>query len=387
MTATQAKQEGFSLIELMVAMAVFMLICGAAISLFWQQQLASQTMTGQVGLNLSLRSAIAQMEVDLANAGSGFLPTANMPSWPIGVTVVNNVVAAGDTCKTDSYTYGPSCFDQLNIISADSTPPIQPTDSTGTPGPCSDTSTGTAYGQAASGSTLAATASNYHNGDQLLFLNTQGQMTSVVLNNDAVVSGGAVKFRFNATDSHGLTAADDDPLNIASCEGTRPCSLCYDLADTANCSNLVNPSRTVKGFCGSDWILKLSPVIYAVNTSDSSNPRLTRQVGLSGTPRTVMDQIIGFKVGASIWNGANTFADQGQYVYDASTYTNNASNLGNPDMAFNFTLVRSIRLSVIGRTTPDWRGTYTYRNGFDSGPYEVQGFAAVVNPRNMSMND
>jgi hypothetical protein len=102
-----------------------------------------------------------------------------------------------------------------------------------------------------------------------------------------------------------------------------------------------------------------------------------------------MEQILGFKVGATIWNDASTnttdqFAMSGLYQYDASTYCNVTCP---GDMAFNFAVVRSVRVSIIGRTAPDWRGTYTYRNTFDNGPYQVQGVAVVVNPRNMSMND
>jgi prepilin-type N-terminal cleavage/methylation domain-containing protein len=388
--------KGFSLLELVVAMAVFLLISGAALSLFRQQQLASQGLTGQVGLNLSLRNAVSQLQMDLANAGSGYYQSQNMPSWPVGVTLVNNVVPQGNSCYTaGTFTYGANCFDQLNIITganAATNPPVQPTDSTGVAAPplahCSDTSTGVAYGQAAPGLTLAATAALYNRGDQLLFLSSNGtQITSVVLTQPPVVAGGAVKFNFNATDVHGLNTRDHDPLDITTCHGNRPCSLCYDPADGANCTNTVNFSRTTKQFCASDWILKVNAIIYKVNSTDRANPLLTRQVGINGNPETVMEQVIGFKAGASIWNGANTFADQGQYVYDASTYTNDPNNLGNANMAYNFTLVRSVRISLIGRTVPDFRGTYTYRNGFDNGPYQVQGVAVVVNPRNLSMND
>jgi type II secretory pathway pseudopilin PulG len=386
------RRNGFSLLELIVAMGVFMLISGVAVTLFRDQQIASQNLAGQVGLNLSLRNAVAQIQMDLANAGSGYFPGLNMPSWPVGVTLKNNVVANGQSCYTaGTFTYGPTCFDQINIITAAASPITQPTDSRGLTGlgHCSDTSTANStYGQAAAGKTLAQTADLYAAGDQLLFLNAGGtQITTVVLTRDPVVSGNAVKFTFNLTDQNGLNTAGSDPLNITNCDGNRPCSLCFNAGD-ANCSNIPGTSsRTTKQFCSSDWILKLAPIIYKVNSADPANPVLTRQVGLNGNPETVMEQVIGLKAGASIWNGANTFADQGQYVYDASTYTNDPNNLGNNNMAYNFSLVRSLRISVIGRTVPDRRGTFLYRNGFDNGPYVVQGIAVVVNPRNMSMND
>jgi type II secretory pathway pseudopilin PulG len=387
------RRNGFSLLELIVAMGIFMLISGVALTLFRDQQIASQGLTGQVGLNLSLRNTVAQMQMDLANAGSGYFPGVNMPSWPVGVTLQNNVVQNGQSCYTaGTFTYGPTCFDQINIITADATnPPVNTTNSSGLAVPalsyCSYTDTGVAYSQAAPGLTLAQTAANYKRGDQLLFLNAGGTLiTTVVLTHRAQVVGNAVKFQFNATDQNGLNTVGNDPLNITTCDGTRPCSLCFNAGDP-NCSNPDNTSRTTKTFCASDWILKLAPIIYQVNSADPTNPVLTRQVGVNGNPETVMEQVIGLKAGASIWNGANTFADQGQYVYDASTYTNNPNNLGGNNMAYNFSLVRSVRISVIGRTVPDFRGTYKYRNGFDNGPYQVQGIAVVVNPRNMSMND
>jgi len=390
------RRNGFSLLELIVAMGIFMLISGFAITLFRDQQVASQGLTGQVGLNLSLRDTVSQMQMDLANAGSGYFPGVNMPSWPVGITLTNNVVQTGQSCYTaGTFTYGPTCFDQLNIITAaDSTtdPPTQATDSSGLPGGgnCSDTSTGVAYVQAASGLTLAQTAVNYRTGDQLLFLNAKGtQITTVVLTRNGRVSGNAVRVHFNATDGHGLNTVADDPLNITTCDGVRPCSLCsITSGDVANCSNL-NASRTTNQFCGSDWVLKLAPIIYQVDSTNPADPVLTRTQ--KGVTDTVMEQIIGLKVGATIWNsGATLFADQGQYVYDASIYCN--LNCSSPppaqgDMAYNFSLVRSVRISVIGRTVPDFRGYNTYRNGFDNGPYQVQGIAVVVNPRNMSMND
>ena len=402
-TAPRSLREGFSLIELVVAMAVFMVIAGAGISLFTQQQINSQTLTGQVGLNLSLRNAISQIQMDVANAGSGYFQSANMPSWPVGITIVNNVVAAGNTCKTGNYTYGSNCFDQLNIIAGadpNQFPPVNATDSTGwTPAAggspfahCSDTSTGVAYGQAATGFTLAQTAAEFKRGDQILFMNGTGaQISTAVLTHNAHVSGNAVRFHFNPTNPDGTNPGGPngtaDPLDITTCEGNQPCSL----TNPPGPPGQIRPMVTNQ-FCGGDWIMKLNPIIYAVDvTTDPNNPRLTRQVGSNGNPEIVMEQITGFKVGATIWNdaGAAGAANQGGYIYDASTYCNITCTpppaLG--DMAYNFTLVRSLRVSLIGRTAPDFRGTYIYRNGFDNGPYQVQGVAVVVNPRNMSMND
>lgn len=94
-----------------------------------------------------------------------------------------------------------------------------------------------------------------------------------------------------------------------------------------------------------------------------------------------MEQVIGFRVGASIWNDSNGFSsgpNGQQYYYDPSTF---------PNYANDFSQVRSIRISLIARTTPNPNPSYLFRNQFDNGAYQVEGAAAVVNPRNLSMND
>jgi len=140
--------RGFSLVELLVASAVFLLIAGAAFTLFAKQQLSSEVVQGQVGLNLALRNASAQLQIDLANAGSYYYQGVNVPGWPIGVSIVNNVPASGTSCYTASTnTYGANCFDKLNIIAAadpSNYPAVNATDSSGGTSPsanCSNTAT------------------------------------------------------------------------------------------------------------------------------------------------------------------------------------------------------------------------------------------------------
>jgi type II secretory pathway pseudopilin PulG len=379
--------RGFSILELLVASAVFMLIAGVAFTLFAKQQLSSEVVQGQAGLNLALRNAATQLQIDLANAGSYYYQGVNIPSWPVGVSIVNNVVASGSSCyDSTTKTYGANCFDQVNVISAadpNSYPPVYATDSTGgsTLANCSDTSTGVAYAQAASGLNLAQTAGKFKQNDQLLFLDSTGTLfTTVVLKADAVNTGTAVKFTFNATNTDGSNPYDAsqpnkyDPLHISDCLGASPCT--------------VN-NKLQKSYCGNDWILKLAPITYNVDLSDPTNPKLSRTQ--NGSTSTVMEQAIGFKIGAAIWNSSketdvSTCATGGGtcfYNYDSSTYTNTTAN----DMKYNFSLVRSVRVSLLGRTTPSSDPNYKFRNAFDNGPYQVQGIAVVVNPRDMSMND
>lgn len=381
------RNRGFTLVELLIAMAIFLLISKAAFQLFSQQQLSSEVVQGQVGLNMSLRNSATMLQVDLANAGSNFYRAVALSNvgWGIGVTIVNNAPASGSSCYTASTnTYGSTCFDQLNIISAADPatyPAINATDTTGSSSPsaCSSTSSGNAYGQAApansffpSGLSLAATAAKFKSGDQLLFLDSSGNfLTTAVLTADATVASGAVKFAFHATNTDGSNVYNPpsqiyDPLHITDCLGGSPC----------------NPgARLQTQFCGNDWIIKLAPAItYKVDTTtDPSNPALTRTV--SGTTLTVMEQVIGFKVGASIYNAAD---GQPNYNYVASSYSSDATAASD---AYNFNLIRAVRVSLLARTTPNNDPNYKFRNGFDNGPYQVQGTAVVVNPRDLSMND
>lgn len=366
--------SGFTLIELLVAVAIFSIVSAAAFSLFSQEQGAYSQQQGQVGLNIGLRNAMSMMEIDVANAGSGLLAGSNVPSWPVGVTFS---VPAPGTCynsATNPPTYGAACFDKLNVITASSgTVAINATDSTGASGAanCSDTSTGIAYGQAGALLTLTQTAQQYKSGDELLLVSSNGRKTTaVILNAVPTVAGAAVKFTFGATTSAGVNASD--PLSIAT------------LALTNNVVNDVWTDTTAfseqlsNQFCGPDWIIKLSPITYQVDTTDSSNPKLTRTQG--GATSTVMEEVIGFKVGASVWNDGTGGVDTtySSYYYDPSIFPNKPND---------FSLVRSIRISMIGRTTPSRNPASQFRNAFDHGAYQIQGAAVVVNPRNMSMND
>jgi type II secretory pathway pseudopilin PulG len=402
-------ERGTTLVELMVAVAVFIVISTVAFSLLNSQQNASIGANGRVGLNMALRNTASMLQMDLANAGNGYYQATqatNMAVGGLGVTLTNNVVAAtsGSGCYTAPTgsaalgTYGANCFDQLNIIQVDSTYPVlTATDSTGGTGiglNCSLTSSGHAYGNAS-----AALASNpYKIGDQLLFVQnstaTPQQYTSVVLTQIPTVTGSLVYFTFqptiSTTNSNGTfngvnTVGVNDPLNITTCSGVTPCP-----PNSVPAANVLLTNKFCAGGSATqgDWIIKLAPVTYHVQSltdyAGNQNPTLTRTQG--GVTTNVMEQVIGFKVGGTIWNDPTTSPDQSAYNYDASSYTLNPGSTGanNGANAYEFTLLRSIRVSLIGRTAPVYTQNYTYRNTFDQGPYQIQGTVVVVNPRNMN---
>jgi prepilin-type N-terminal cleavage/methylation domain-containing protein len=350
------RQSGFTLIELMVSLAVFLVVAGAAFSLFGAHAPLFSRQQNLAGLNITLRNIVTQMELDVVNAGNGYYPGTDIASWPIGVTV-NNSQPAG-CFNAANQTYTATCFDTLTIIAADSaTPPTHPdpaagscvaTDTVNTllvDMPPAPTWTGT----------LAAYAALFHNGDQMLLIKSDGsQMATTTLTAAGVVSGTKVQLTHSPT---GLNA--NDPLGITTYAANKG-------AGDAFANKLGNQ------FCQPDWALKLSWTRYTVDATDPTDPKLTRQ--LSGSnPEVLAEQIIGFKVGASLWSGV----DSGD-AYDFKNY-----NYSDYDPS----QVRSLRISLIGRTPPNVDPVANYRNSFDGGNYQIQAMSIGVNPRNLSMND
>ena len=222
--------QGFTLVELLVAMGIFLIVSSVAFSLFNQQQTSALLLRDQAGLNLALRNAITQMQVDIANAGSGYYQSGNMPSWPVGVTIVNTTMTSSSCYNQTGYpkAFNYQCFDQLNIIAAadpNTFPPVYVTNSAGGNSETANTSNttqGYAYVQlpVVSGTTWTAaqTANEFKSGDEVLFVtNTGQQFTTAKLTANASVVGSLVKLTFNATNSDGTNAPANDPLGITTC--------------------------------------------------------------------------------------------------------------------------------------------------------------------------
>ncbi len=347
------RPTGFSLVELLLALAIFLIVSATAFSLFNQHQPMFQQQQNLAAMNVGLRNAVAQLQIDLVNAGTGYYAGANIPNFPIGVTLINN--PAGSSCyNAAAHTYTASCFDRLNIMSTDpNVPPVHPEDIGSN---CVSTTSSTLFTEPATGLTVAQTAAEFHAGDQLLLVKSDGsQMATTILSKDGGVSGNKVQLQHNPTATNGTNTGANDPLGIST-----------------------NPNNKLgTTFCGNDWVLKLSPIAYYVDTTDPNNPKLMRS--RASVTAVVAEQIIGFKLGAALWN-ANT--DTETYNFDASTYGNPAGSA-----PYDYTLVRSVRISLIGRTPPNPGPTYTFRNTFDGGAYQIQGASVVVNPRNLSMKD
>jgi len=347
--------SGFSLMELMVAMAVFLVVGGAAVQLFRRHVPLFSQQQSQTAVNVAMRNAAAQMQIDLANAGSGYYQGINIPAWPVGVTIVNPVGA----CFTPPSTYAAGCFDTLNVISGDpNTPPANPTNLGGGAGVCSLTTNTTLYLQPIAPTTAAQLAALYNTGDEIMLVNGNGtQMSTVVLTAPGAVSGALVQLTHTATNIDGT-----DPVDMA--------------AGGLNIANLGETNVALNGgasklgtqFCNTDWAIKLAAITYSVDTvTNPANPSLVRTE--KGQTNVLADQIIGFKVGA--WNTATN-----QYEYNTTV-----------PYSSDWSTIQSVRLSMIGRTNPVTGAMAGFTNTFDNGPYKVEGISIVVNPRNLSMNN
>jgi hypothetical protein len=111
-----------------------------------------------------------------------------------------------------------------------------------------------------------------------------------------------------------------------------------------------------------------------VDASDSADPKLVRSTN-SASPEILAEQIIGFKIGASLWNGTATGAS------DYYKFNNYSCNAYDPSQ------IRALRVSPIARTSPTFASEFNFHNSFDNGNYQIQALSVGINPRNLSMND
>jgi prepilin-type N-terminal cleavage/methylation domain-containing protein len=376
------RPAGFTLVEFLIAMAIFMVVSGAVFAMFANNAPYFNRQQNFAAVNIALQNVVSQLQLDLVNAGTGYYPGTVIPSWPIGVTISNQPAGAGACNDAATFTYTAACFDTLNVLTINpNTPPSHPTNSAGSTAStaCSLTTASPFYIQANTGQTPAQTAAGFTAGDQVILVKSGGggggtkgpngststagtngaQINTFVLTGSPVVGPNNIALPFVASNADGTNSAANDPLDIS----------------TSN-----NSLNLGTSFCAADWVMKLEPTTYKVDVSNAQNPKLTRVQG--GKSDIIAEQIIGFKIGAATWN-ANSSATTPTYSF----YAQNASAASPSGYSSNFALVRSVRVTLVGRTNPNPDPTYKFRNTFDNGPYQVLGATVVINPRNMTMNN
>jgi hypothetical protein len=349
----------------MVAMGVFLIVGGAAVSLVRRHVPLFNTAQNQTNLNITLRNAVAQLQMEVVNAGTGFANGAAPVAFsPMGATIKK---AANPACRLAAV-YGPNCFDQLKLISVDgSVPALAPSSNaagtagidTTAAGPIFLTFPGNPAG--ATPAQYAAWAASLTAGTELMLVQGGTDITSptgqpsisiIVLGAPAVVNGSSIQLTPAAVAGVAGCAFGPlvDPLNI------------YDPAECPRFANSFKP--------GLDYVVKLiSGATYSVDATNPANPKLVR-TDAAGNQDIIAEQIIGFTVGA--WSSQKA---------GGAGYTTNPADY-NSDWAS----IRSIQIQLVARAAPNSDNPSTFQNAYDQGSYQVQGMSVVINPRNLNTN-
>jgi prepilin-type N-terminal cleavage/methylation domain-containing protein len=336
--AHSRNSRGFTMIELMVSMAVFLVIGGTAISLFSQHAKLFNDQQGTVGLNITLRNALSQIENDTVQAGNGFFGTLSTANTPVGITITNTAGA----------------FDSFYIIQA-GTPSGVPMDPAG--GNVSTTS-----GAVTLVPQAGITVANFPVGAEVLFMNSAGTQMTVAKVISSTAVGAKINLTYGPTNGNATHPANDGTNGIGN-----------DIF-CLTCAN--NPNILTSSFSPAfgDYVVPLTWVQYRVN---AQNQLIRTNSTQPNNFDIIADQIIGFKVGAATYQGAQgTGVSTAGYSFNAAT-----------DYNSQFSLVRSVRISIIGRTPPNQYSGSNFVNTFDGQHYKIEALSLVVNPRNLSMND
>jgi prepilin-type N-terminal cleavage/methylation domain-containing protein len=452
---TKKAQRGFTLIELLISVVVFLAVAGAAFSLFAQHVELVTKQQNLSSVNIGLRNAMSQLEMDLANSGQNLVnnvPTATQ-YFSLGVVIQNNVPGGAGVanCTPNTTTWGypvsSACFDSLAIInpklcsgcaSNSAFYPYVPVLRINDSADSMSSSTAISGSDANSVDTAivstATLAANFTAGDELLVLipnnttyvggvphctgNTGPSlygfssqsgycMTTVKLTANATVVGSAISLP-----SYVPSGSGGQPSGCPGASCSDPLGLLYNVSAPSGVNYAPALSAGPYGTSTNAYIIDLgsgaNDIWYSVqqNPANANDPQLMRCLGApctSATGQAVTDQVVGFKVGAALWDqGATT--DIGSYFYNAANYCSGfmatatspsayyncttASPYSANNDPFDFTLIRSVRVSLIARTPPKMDPSVEkFTNGFDGGPYNVQQAAVVVDLRNMSNPD
>jgi prepilin-type N-terminal cleavage/methylation domain-containing protein len=352
--------SGFSLIELMIAMAIFMIVGGAAVSLVRRHEVLFTSSQNQAGVNIALRNSVAQIQTDVVNAGSGYYPGSSMPFWPVGITATGT---AGDDapCKA-SGVWVPACFDTLTVLTADPAVPAgQPSanpDGTGT----FNVGATTLYLTFTINQTPALTA------PQLTTLLNQWAPKYAPNTEILLVQGGTDKPKILplVIGAAGATVTANNTLAVQVSNAATDNLGIMDTGDASLFNNL-SFGPTAADPTPRDYVIRLDATKYSVNALN----QLVRLAPGSATPDPIANNIVGFQVQ--------------EFAIDPLTAAPAWVKLAIPTA--DWSTVRAVQVRLVARTPTKNDAGIGFQNSYDNGSYPVQGISVVINPRNLSMNN
>jgi prepilin-type N-terminal cleavage/methylation domain-containing protein len=413
--------RGFTVIELMVAMVVFLVVAGTAFSVFDQHMQMITHQESLSGVNLALRSASGQLQMDLQGAGQnllGTVPPDGSLIFSTGVIIQNEVPsvqggtapACTPAATTWAYPNPSACFDSLTIFGPQKCAANVSTGEAPVLALVSNVNVVSATSLTASDPNLGVPATDatcFHAGDELLLIQqpTGGTLPGCVaepftfcigeveLSAAPTVSGSNLSFSFTSTGSNGA------PTGCPGSSCTDPQQILYNpVTSGTNFTNSIQYYFT----SGSTYLVDVggstSAITYSVVVNPSNSADMQLERCNAGSCAVLADEVIGFKVGAILWSNesadqpdmANYFFDPSQYCYDPTGVVN-CNSLPLPTNGkdpYDYSLIRAVRISLIGRTAPSQDPTLNnFANGFDGGPYLIQQASTVVDLRNMTIGD
>jgi prepilin-type N-terminal cleavage/methylation domain-containing protein len=359
--------SGFSLLELMVAMSVFLILGGAVIALVRRHVPLFNTAQNQANLNITLRNAVAQLQMEVVNAGSSYSANNPMPFWPIGATITP---AATPGCQA-TRNYVSACFDSFSLIDADSNlPALAPSaDAAGTVS-VDTTAQANIFLTVPSNPALAtpaqytAWAALLPAGTELMLVQGGTDMVAgqpsitvvVVQGGGATANGNSIQVPIAVTGT--MANCPNAAAAITGIPAIDPLKV-YDAGECLRFTGKFNPQL--------DYAIKLNATKYSVDGTDPTNPKLIR-TSPNGVQDVIAEQIVGFNVGA--WSSI------------IGTYSNTPAAYGS-----DWASIRSLQIQLLARATPNSdHNMDNFTNTYDQGPYQVQGVSVVINPRNLNTN-
>jgi hypothetical protein len=340
------------------------------------------TAQNQTAVNIALRNAVAQLQMEVVNAGTGFSGGTPVAFSPMGATITK---ATNANCKLTA-TYIAGCFDSLQLISVDSTvPPLAPSNDAAGTIAVDTTGTTTIY-LTIPGNPAGATAAYLPSltaGTELMLIqggtdvgvSGKPAISIVVLQSNAVASGTAIKLTTTAATQSGVACAPGP--NVSGVPAVGAANDVLGIYDAGECDRFIGTFKPQW-----DYVVKLvAGAKYSVDaTTDPTNPKLVRTVG-GAAQDIIAEQIIGFTVGA--WSSQRCLKPHATpcvsvpvpgYTIDPNDYNSD------------WTSVRSIQVQIVARATPNTDSAAAFTNTYDQGNYQVQGISVDINPGNLNKN-